>query len=402
MSSTLNFDSITPAVKVGPVRAYINLPAFSQAGVTWKGGSEIVMQYNYSASKAFVLNNRPVMPTGANYLLCIKYRVGYTVYRYKLWQNIGEVLPEVPLYTGQVIKANFVLEIWNIETSTVVSSEDGLDIILSLRRINSDFTSLADYSEDTGDEQTFAELKIFTGYPDLPTENLIANYSPDSTGLILVGDPVTQWQDTVGDYHLTPIGSGPPIASTSFGGADPSTVPNFDAVNKGLVNNDAPFAIRDLYIFAYVPTATTGTYLFRGVSGLFNIQINATTQTITVVCGASNTTLNYPASLELFTVHIYKLASDDTLYIEVLNNVGIIAATTIAGSDDPSVVGFAVGDTSNAAGLVCQVAEIIIYDDYNTLEQQTLIKQNLFGRYNSGGIVLPTTITDDQAWLDNS
>src|SRR5688572_18229142 len=102
-----------PFHAVNKLRTYVQLPVFEVA-TEWLGYSELVQQYNFSASKSFYLKNRPAKPLGVNYLLCIKYRIGETVYRYKLWSNVGEVtLNEVPLYTNQLILPNFVLEVWS-------------------------------------------------------------------------------------------------------------------------------------------------------------------------------------------------------------------------------------------------------------------------------------------------
>jgi len=95
--------SIHEVSAVRPERMYITLPVLADTAYTWNGASEIIAQYDYSAPNNFTLKEYPTAaPTGVNYVLCIRYRIGGTVYRYKLWQNIGEVL-NVPLYNGVLI-----------------------------------------------------------------------------------------------------------------------------------------------------------------------------------------------------------------------------------------------------------------------------------------------------------
>lgn len=112
---------------IDKAKGYFTLPAFALPTQVWRGSSEIIGQFNCSASKNFTISALPVKPVIADYIpyiLCIKYRIGGTVYRYKVWSldtidNGATILKDtllgVDFYNGQVIKKNFVLEIWSFQ-----------------------------------------------------------------------------------------------------------------------------------------------------------------------------------------------------------------------------------------------------------------------------------------------
>ena len=105
-------------VNVVPVltrtQGYFTLPAFS-VDAEWRGYSDIVAVFNYTATNNFSLKGL-VAPANPNYLACIMWVDDeYNVYRYKLWADVGEtVLFDIPLYTNQLIKGNFRIEIWSV------------------------------------------------------------------------------------------------------------------------------------------------------------------------------------------------------------------------------------------------------------------------------------------------
>lgn len=110
-------------VNVVPVltrtQGYFILPAFS-VDAEWRGYSDIVAVFNYTATNNFSLKGL-VAPANPNYLACIMWVDDeYNVHRYKLWADVGEVLyVDIPLYTNQLIKRNFRIEIWSTGPDTV-------------------------------------------------------------------------------------------------------------------------------------------------------------------------------------------------------------------------------------------------------------------------------------------
>ena len=205
MSDLLNVDWLTfrAATAIAKTRTYVQLPTFTHA-CTWLGASEIITQFNFSASKNFVLRNRPTKPTGVNYCLCIRYRVGDAVYRWKLWQDAGEVL-NVPLYNGEIIKKHFVLEIWNVKDGTTVSSASAINIITSVVSVPTNFRDLSSTALATGVEYTKASIAISITPKTLPnTSELAARWETDSGVTVNGSNEILSWTDSVGGFNLVP------------------------------------------------------------------------------------------------------------------------------------------------------------------------------------------------------
>ena len=96
-------------------RAYttITLPAFNQGTNTWVGYSTIVASFNFESPNNFSLRDVTSV-VNPNYVLCVSYRFGGVLTRYKLWDAVGSYLPSsIPTYTNQTIYKNFRLEVWN-------------------------------------------------------------------------------------------------------------------------------------------------------------------------------------------------------------------------------------------------------------------------------------------------
>jgi len=149
-----NWLKFTPANLQGYRKTYVELPAFSYTNVAPAIASVIVTQFNFAASKNFILLNRPAKPEGVNYGLCIRFRVGETVTRYKLWQDDAFVLNDdgAPLYTNQTIKKNFVLEVWSFANETVVTQATAIRMLSSVRVIPTDIRVATPYALADGAE----------------------------------------------------------------------------------------------------------------------------------------------------------------------------------------------------------------------------------------------------------
>ena len=122
---------VNPVHRLTRTRLYFVVPAFSLEAEYFTY-SNLVGAFNYEASRNFVivLNDLPtVKPT--TYVLCIMWKDSdYVTHRYAFWQNVGEVFYfDVPLYTGQLIKKNFRIEIWTTGMSSDAPVISG-DVIL--------------------------------------------------------------------------------------------------------------------------------------------------------------------------------------------------------------------------------------------------------------------------------
>jgi hypothetical protein len=196
----------------GPLRrtqTYIALPAFS-IPVTWAGFSDVIGQNDYQAPNNLSLAQwQSALPSNPNYLLCIRYiNSDRSVVRYKLWSGVGEVMAEVPLYTGQLIKKNFTLEIWSTNSTPAVQATD-----------ITFFTSvLGSLDYRYGFDSELAPPFILCEDQDIviPSQVLAPDVTPSSTywftssaGITLSGSDVTQWEDQVSGKKLTVYGGYP-------------------------------------------------------------------------------------------------------------------------------------------------------------------------------------------------
>lgn len=208
IQSITDWLTFVPAGLIQKQRAYVQLPAFTVNQV-WQGASQIVNQYNFTASNSFILANAPVRPANANFVLCIRYRIGQVVYRAKLWDDGRATgLNAVPLITPAFkIKPNFCLEVWNINDGLgVITNPVIVTMITSLRSLGSDFRSFSDYALAVGTQFTnFAAIYIPV---DIPVANLIARWvADDITGVAAI------WPDRVsGKQMVQQSGAGLVIA----------------------------------------------------------------------------------------------------------------------------------------------------------------------------------------------
>lgn len=196
---------------------YITLPAFSVAS-TWLGYSQLVASYNAEGPNNFSLTGGNMEPTSPNYLLAISWNDGKgNVYRYALWDNVGEVmLFDLPLYTGQLIKKNFRFEVWTTNSTPAIQTANinfyttvagnldyryGLDSVL----VNND-----------GQVTNFASNATRNNSEIVPTTNLLAWFRSDY-GVSGTGGNAT-WlakQNAIGSFtSLSQVdGSGSPATS---------------------------------------------------------------------------------------------------------------------------------------------------------------------------------------------
>lgn len=102
---------------------YIILPAFT-VDTTWLGASRIVKTFNYTITSKLSFPLLPTPPDNCNFCLCISWIEDDEVVRFKLWEDVGELL-YVDLYDHRTIPTNFTFEIWSCtdETDATMSSD---------------------------------------------------------------------------------------------------------------------------------------------------------------------------------------------------------------------------------------------------------------------------------------
>ena len=393
MSDTLNFGTIRQARIAEWLNSFVSLPAFSYGGIIWKGASEIVTQFNYTATKNFTIRTLPEPPANVNFCLVIRYRIGLITYRYKLWAGVGETLNET-LYNGEVIKKNFVLEIWNTQQSLEVSSLEAIIVNLSIRKIPHTYINLDDYA----DNELVAEApnQLISG-PSvaLPTTGLLANYRPEN--LIVVGPNVTAWNDLVGGFNLATFAGTSTFIDNALNGYDGvrfsgsgilegnSPFSSLGAAGVNLIfvvckqntwtDNDTIFAIVDPN-----PTDTQGVQQ-RGTSPEIKALMRSTYSGPNNLLPVGNyDVIKYIGNLNILTAFVSILGSGEV-------NTGIVAGTTQGTK-------FRVGSAD------VTLVEVLCYNGALFTDYDSVF-QYLLGKYGLG-VVLPMTVDSANKWLDNT
>lgn len=115
--SSFSFMRFRPLNRIEPKRHTLAIQPFTLSA-SWAGASELV-------ASADILNTRPFsfkLPISSNstYVLAVRWSISPYVYRYLLWNDVGELL-NYPLYNGETIGVNAVFEAWNVSvTNTII------------------------------------------------------------------------------------------------------------------------------------------------------------------------------------------------------------------------------------------------------------------------------------------
>jgi len=395
-----NWLTFTPATQVGYRRAYIDLPAFSYTGLSWAGGSECVAQFNFSASQNFILLNRPTKPTNVNYGLCIRYRVGDTVYRYKLWTDTNFVLNDdvAPLYNGQIIKKNFVLEVWNLNGQTTASQTTAIRMISSVRSVPTDITVSSDYALATGTE--FTNLSSAT--PSLPISPIYR--------WTMTGSWSLPWVDTIAGIPLNLIANAP-----SYGAPDTTWLKghlHFNGSNEHGLSGTLPSRSWSAATFYIVASASAGASLLRTVLQLTNyfwVRAGLTDKFRVAGWGSGSNDMTIPdGDPHIYAFSLLDLGSGSaalTCYIDdTYAGAALITPPSISGA-----LAIEIGSqvaASSGGSLV--IGEVVIFGQMipfapmgtPSFETDTAIKRYLRW-YHFGEMPLPLTFDSGGAWLDN-
>lgn len=256
----LDWHNVTPVVPAHFNRAYFDMPAFEVEDLEWKGASEIVRQFNFTSTKNFALRRRPTKPTDVNYGLCIRYRVGDVVTRYKLWDDDDFQLPNVEMYNGQIIKKNFVLEIWSFRDETTAVQEESIRLNCGIRQVITDFSQMpADYADATGTTVTLSELQVAADEAALGHADDLAFWFSADVGI--VGDPVGSWGErTTGTFPMATV-TGTPSEVDGFAGSD---LPGIVFIDDDWMLGGVPGgqSLRAVYLLLKLTTWASGAQIY--------------------------------------------------------------------------------------------------------------------------------------------
>lgn len=390
--------TFTPAGVIRKAKAYIDLPAFSYSAGTWGGASIIVAQFNFSASRDFYLLTRPTKPTGVNYGLCIRYRIGETVYRYKLWEdedfNLGG---NTPLYNRDLIKKNFVLEVWTMNNEATASQATAIRMITSVRSVPTDLRSIADYALAVGAE--FTDLSAIT--PTLPV-------TPSHRWTCDGADTTVPWTDSIAGVQFSVAGSVGTPTAPFLEAPDSTWVRGRWKFTDGSARNfytTFPSSTWDSMMLYVVGAVTLGGALQRTMLRMTNFLDMAVGNTDQLRCGqdAGFFDQTIPDSLpHIFSVG--RLASPSTFMNGRIDELGG------GSSSDPTIVPFtgsldfalATEKTGLNDGQL-DIAEVLIFKDRFDAQGSDfdLAVQQYLRWYHFGETPLPASFNAGSAWLSN-
>ena len=331
-----NWNNIAPATLVKHVKGYFVVPAFSYVAPQWKGASEIALQFNYTATRAFSIKTLPSIPDGAQYVMCVRYRVGATVYRYKLWNNDKLALNNVLLYSNQKIGANFVIEVWTVVDSANLVLSAALPITTSLRQFPTDMSAMVDYADNSVvSSVTYAGMQAGAL---VPSTGLAFWFSAESVSL----NPVSSWKDKVNSVELTQaVGANQPALLSNWPTQSLATdqkVVDFTGSTKTISTTFFPST--PLIAFACVFMQDTWTLnnqilRFVGGSGTWRIIQGAATPEIRM--GTSGTE-SQGAGDGLLAVRILYLSYSillNSFLADIYNSAGVLLYQIASGSIQP-------------------------------------------------------------------
>ena len=427
MATNTDWLSFVPAGEARVAKAFIDLPAFSYAALGAVGVASIVVaQFNFSASRAFYLVTLPIKPVGVNFGLCIRYRVGDQVFRYKLWEDPAFILASASLYDRHLIKKNFVLEVWNF-SGVQSSNAASLRMITSVRSIPTDFRELADYALAVGAE--FLQLNSLTVTPSSAV-GLLADYSANAAQceFDMSSNRVSQIADLSGNgrnlYQAldskrpshslwSPEAVAFPHDTISFDGVDDVlTWTGAGATGDGGLSvyivgcikaNLQWFTLTGAHMFSTAPTPlTVGQIAISGVYGLYSDRSGVTTYGVSGSPLVTSSPLNQMHLIEAFCrVGSTDIFADGVLLgtnNNVVTGVNRSSAGILASGPTTSIN---IGGTPSSSFLNLRVARVLVYGTQHTYAVRSLVRQYLEGIY-LGGVPLALTFDSGGPWLDNT
>jgi hypothetical protein len=395
--------TIRPATVVGLRQAYIELPAFGPVTTNWAGASDIALQYGYSASQDFTIPVITEAPAGVDFCLCIRYRIGNEVTRYKLWNTTGNVLSSAELYTGQLIKKNFVLEVWTLEDGVSVQLDEAVNFYLSIRAVPTDYRDLSAFSDATGTE---VNPVVNTNDINLPA-GVAPLYRLDATtGVTLEGGgDVNYWTDAVAGYIMQRSGSS-------------SGLPTFTAADAAIIGKSSVNIVADSFLFESTSNHFTDKIMFVVFkltsyssaeqlfkSGANQVQYQVIANRIENKYGASaqnpiiSLTLGQwyigmfytkalSAGLRPVRMYVEKLDDNNTVVINTSLNTNQALTTNV----------LTIGILANTCSY--SIAEMFGYADSLSADQISQVLVYLRSKYQAG-MTLPLTFPVGSPWLDN-
>lgn len=138
---------------VDKVHGYLEIPSFTLNDsdlFVWQGCSRLVACFHYTlVNKCSIVLQKLISGIKRGFIFVVKFRIGTTVYRYKLSTDNGEVL-YCPVYCNQTLPKNFIIEVWTTSytnSSRCIINSGDYRLQLSLLKMPNPIFSAADVLE---------------------------------------------------------------------------------------------------------------------------------------------------------------------------------------------------------------------------------------------------------------
>lgn len=173
---------LTSSRVVTRVGSFIAVDPFSLTVPTpWLGASYIVGEFTFTTSRSTIitmLSGKPITPQFCLALRCINDDL--TVDRYKLWQDVGELL-HVPLYAKQPLKKTFTVEVWTVEDQPSINLSAVITLTLGLKYLPYNCSDVSAREEDEAVINTAIWSRLADGLPLL----FNADFSQDAPTVLI-------------------------------------------------------------------------------------------------------------------------------------------------------------------------------------------------------------------------
>lgn len=203
LSSHSNFWTTSRGANQARQKIPLIIPAFAYTDLEWLGTSRAIFEVDFALDDDLTLRHPIRKPTGCDFVLCVRNDDGT---RYKLWNHADDDL-HYPLYNGQLISADFSIEIWSTTASTVTSTSD-IEILTNNTEVDvCCCTAPTDY-DGTLDTTIFGALEEASGDSEetiifdeaLPTAATAVPDAPVLSGVIAPPFDISlTWTDVSGE-----------------------------------------------------------------------------------------------------------------------------------------------------------------------------------------------------------
>lgn len=380
--------------KKTPIRdweyGYINIPATTVAtghGGT-PGASFIATQWNYVAGREFQLLDLPVLTSLERVGLCIRENRNGTIRRYKLTDDTW-FSSIAPMYNGEIIGSNFVIELWtDKDVPSGASLYELKKLRTSIRRHASDFNTVTDYEVDTGEQHSNQDEEgTRASLPD--SANVVSRWfdNPDVyvPGSINTVDDTVGSNDMKGHLDANPLGTivvnSDILRGRQFVKLDGSS--DLMAINGGSSAPSSPSLATSGYLFAAAihlveSEVSSGEYIIEYTNGAGNdsyMRLNKSGSQWQIIF-SQNTADIQTVNIDLPFTDVIGISDKGAIIGDTIisNTVasGVAATTVVLGAD-----------ASFASRVQCTVAEAIVYasqaDTTNFASVKEYLRQNALG-----------------------